>query len=106
VPRIIDSVKTNADAPRRRLPIPLRPCNSFARWLPPDEELKHEPALNAQRLAALDDALRFTGQGVLELDRPACGSTYGSGKLFRFLGPHVVNDHIHLHVEIHAEWAT
>jgi hypothetical protein len=30
------------------------------------------------------------------------GSHYGSGKLFRFLGKHIVNDHIHLHVEIHA----
>ena len=28
---------------------------------------------------------------------------YGSGKLFRYLGPHLVNDHIHLHVKIHAE---
>ncbi len=33
----------------------------------------------------------------------AYGSHYGSGKLFRFLGQHVVNDHIHLHVKIHAE---
>ena len=31
------------------------------------------------------------------------GSHYGSSKLFRFLGPHLVNDHIHLHVKIHAE---
>ena len=54
-------------------------------------------------LAATDDARRLTGQGVLELDRTAYGSTYGSGKLFRFLGPHLVNDHIHLHVKIHAE---
>ena len=30
-------------------------------------------------------------------------SHYGSGKLFRFLGPHLVNDHIHLHVKIHAD---
>ena len=33
----------------------------------------------------------------------AYGSRYGSGKLFRFPGPHVVNDDIHLHVTIHAE---
>ncbi|MEO8352658.1 MAG: hypothetical protein ABI680_13050 [Chthoniobacteraceae bacterium] len=39
----------------------------------------------------------------LELDRAACGSNDGSGKLFRFLGQHTVNDHIHLHVKIHAE---
>ena len=33
----------------------------------------------------------------------AYGSHYGSGKLFRFLGQHLVNDHIHLHVKIHAD---
>ena len=54
-------------------------------------------------IAARDDGQHFTGQGVLELDRTAYGSHYGSGKLFRFLGPHLVNDHIHLHVKIHAE---
>ena len=42
-------------------------------------------------------------KGALTLDRTAYGSHYGSGKLFRYLGPHVVNDHIHLHVKIHAE---
>ena len=31
------------------------------------------------------------------------GSHYGSGKLFRFLGPHLVNDHLHLNVKIHEE---
>ncbi|MCE9612299.1 MAG: YceI family protein [Chthoniobacter sp.] len=55
-------------------------------------------------IAAKDDGQHLTGQGVLELDRTAYGSHYGSGKLFRFLGPHLVNDHIHLHVKIHAEW--
>jgi polyisoprenoid-binding protein YceI len=54
-------------------------------------------------IAAKDDGRHLTGQGVLELDRTAHGSHYGSGKLFRFLGPHLVNDHIHLHVKIHAE---
>ena len=39
----------------------------------------------------------------LELDRTASGSHDGSGKLFRSLGPHLVNDHLHLHVKIHAE---
>ena len=47
-------------------------------------------------IAAKDDGQHLTGQGVLELDRTAYGSHYGSGKLFRFLGPHVVNDHQHL----------
>lgn len=54
-------------------------------------------------IAAKDDGQHLTGQGVLELDRTAYGSHYGSGKLFRFLGPHLVNDHILLHVKIHAE---
>jgi polyisoprenoid-binding protein YceI len=53
-------------------------------------------------IAAKDDGQHLTGQGVLDLDRTAYGSQYGSGKLFRFLGPHVVNDHIHLHVKIQA----
>ena len=56
-------------------------------------------------IAAKDDAHHLTGQGMLTLDRTAYGSHYGSGKLFRYLGPHVVNDHIHLHVKIHAERA-
>lgn len=42
------------------------------------------------------DGPRLTGQGVLTLDRTEFGSLYGSGK-------HIVNDHIHLHVKIHAE---
>ncbi len=54
-------------------------------------------------VAPTADGQRLTGQGVLELDRTAYGSHYGSGKLFRFLGQHIVNDHIHLHVKIHAE---
>jgi polyisoprenoid-binding protein YceI len=49
------------------------------------------------------DGKRVTGQGQLELDRTEFGSIYGSGKFFRFLGKHVVNDHIHLHVKIHAD---
>ncbi|MEQ1853875.1 MAG: hypothetical protein ABMA01_20045 [Chthoniobacteraceae bacterium] len=49
------------------------------------------------------DGPRITGQGVLTLDRTEFGSHYGSGKLFRFLGKHIVNDHIHLHLKIHAE---
>ena len=49
------------------------------------------------------DGPRLTGQGVLTLDRTEFGSHYGSGKLFRFLGKHIVNDHIHLHVKIHAD---
>ena len=54
-------------------------------------------------IATTEDGQRLTGQGQFELDRTAYGSHYGSGKLFRFLGQHLVNDHIHLHVKIHAE---
>ena len=54
-------------------------------------------------IATTDDAQLLTGQGQFELDRTAYGSHYGSGKLFRFLGQHLVNDHIHLHVKIHAD---
>ncbi len=49
-----------------------------------------------------DDAHHLTGQGVLEIDRTDYGSQYGSGKFFRFLGQHLVNDHVQLHVKIHA----
>jgi polyisoprenoid-binding protein YceI len=54
-------------------------------------------------LVATADDQRLTAQGVLDLDRTQFGSVYGSGRLFRFLGKHIVNDHIHLHVKIHAE---
>jgi len=53
-------------------------------------------------IAASEDAQSITGQGQFELDRTAYGSHYGSGKLFRFLGKHLVNDHVHLHVKIQA----
>ncbi len=50
--------------------------------------------------AAADGSL--TGQCQFELDRTRFGSRYGSGRFYRFLGKHVVNDLIHLHVKIHA----
>ena len=53
--------------------------------------------------ATSDDARHLTAQGQFELDRTGYGSQYGSGKLFRFLGKHLVNDHIHFHVKIHAD---
>lgn len=46
---------------------------------------------------------RITAQAQFELDRTLFGSLYGSGKFFQFLGKHVVNDHIHLHLKIHAD---
>lgn len=54
-------------------------------------------------LVASADGQRLTAQGVLDLDRTEFGSIYGSGKFFRFLGKHLVNDHIHLHVKLHAD---
>jgi polyisoprenoid-binding protein YceI len=54
-------------------------------------------------VAPAEDGQRVTAQGQFELDRTEFGSQYGSGKLFRFLGKHLVNDHVHLHVKVHAE---
>lgn len=55
---------------------------------------------------ATPDGRRLTAQGVLDLDRTQFGSIYGSGRFFRFLGKHVVNDHVHLHLKLHADLAT
>lgn len=46
---------------------------------------------------------RVTGQAQIEIDRTDFGSIYGSSRFFRFLGKHVVNDHIQLHLKIHAD---
>ena len=54
-------------------------------------------------VAPSEDGGRITAQGQFEIDRTAFGSEYGSGKLFRFLGRHLVNDHVHLHVKVHAD---
>jgi polyisoprenoid-binding protein YceI len=56
-------------------------------------------------LVASADGARLTGQAQFEVDRTAYGSIYGSGKFFSFLGKHVVNDLIHLHVMVHADRA-
>lgn len=53
-------------------------------------------------LIAAADADHITAQAVLEIDRTCWGSLYGSGKFFAFLGKHVVNDHIALHLKIQA----
>lgn len=45
---------------------------------------------------------KLSAQALVDLDRTEFGSIYGSGKFFRFLGKHVVNDIVHLHVKIHA----
>ena len=54
-------------------------------------------------VVASADGERLTGQAQVEIDRTAFGSIYGSGRFFRFLGKHVVNDHIQLHLKIHAD---
>jgi polyisoprenoid-binding protein YceI len=48
---------------------------------------------------------RLTGQAQFEFDRTQFGSVYGSGRFFRFLGKHLVNDHVHVHVKLHADRA-
>lgn len=52
---------------------------------------------------AAADANHLTGQAQFEIDRTQFGSQYDSGRLFAFLGKHVVNDHIHLHVKLNAK---
>ena len=51
---------------------------------------------------AAADADHVSGQALIQIDRTDFGSRYGSGKFFAFLGQHVVNDHIDLHLKIHA----
>ncbi len=53
-------------------------------------------------VVAADGEGNLTGQACLDLDRTEFGSIYGSGRFFRFLGQHVVNDIIHLHLKIRA----
>lgn len=59
--------------------------------------------LSFPAVIAAADADHLTGQAQFELDRTLFGSHYGSGRLFAFLGKHVVNDHVHLHIKLHAK---
>jgi hypothetical protein len=59
--------------------------------------------LSIPAVIAAADADHLTGQAQFEIDRTQFGSHYGSGRLFAFLGKHVVNDLIHLHVKLHAK---
>ncbi len=52
---------------------------------------------------AAADADHVTAQAQMEFDRTEFGSRYGSGKFFAYLGQHVVNDHIQLHLKMHAD---
>jgi len=51
---------------------------------------------------AAADVDHVTAQAHLQLDRTLFGSRYGSGKFFAFLGKHVVNDLVQLHLKIVA----
>lgn len=53
-------------------------------------------------VALRPDGQSLTAQAVIEVDRTEFGSRYGSGRFFRFLGQHVVNDRFHIHLKIHA----
>lgn len=59
--------------------------------------------LSIPAVIAAADSDHLTGQAQFDVDRTQFGSHYGSGRLFAFLGKHVVNDHIHLHVKLHAK---
>ncbi len=58
--------------------------------------------LSFPALIALNDDGQLTAQAWLEIDRTRWGVNYGSGRLFAWLGKHVVNDYIGLHLKIHA----
>ncbi len=59
--------------------------------------------LSFPAVIAAADADHLTGQAQFELDRTQFGSHYGSGRLFAFLGKHVVNDNVHLHLKVQAK---
>lgn len=42
----------------------------------------------------------YIAQAMVDMDRTRWGVLYGSGKRFARLGPHLVNDIVHLHVKI------
>jgi polyisoprenoid-binding protein YceI len=60
-------------------------------------------SLELPAVIATADGARVTGQAQIEIDRTEFGSIYGSSRFFRFLGKHVVNDHIQLHLKVHAD---
>jgi polyisoprenoid-binding protein YceI len=50
----------------------------------------------------LADPQTLGAQADLDIDRTRWGANYGSGRLFEFLGKHLVSDWVHLHVKIVA----
>jgi polyisoprenoid-binding protein YceI len=63
-------------------------------------DVTHEISFPA--VIAASDADHVTAQAQIEIDRTLWGSRYGSGKFFAFLGRHVVNDLVALHLKIVA----
>jgi polyisoprenoid-binding protein YceI len=53
-------------------------------------------------LIALNDEDQLIAQAQFEIDRTRWGSNYGSGRLFAWLGKHVVNDFVALHLKVKA----
>ncbi len=53
-------------------------------------------------VVAAKSADEVVGQAQVAFDRTLWGAVYGSGKFFSFLGPHVVNDHVDLHLKLFA----
>ncbi len=51
---------------------------------------------------AINDQGRLVAQTQIEIDRTCWGVNYGSGRLYSWLGKHVVNDMITLHIKISA----
>jgi polyisoprenoid-binding protein YceI len=58
--------------------------------------------LSIPAVIALNDDGQLTAQAQIEIDRTQWGVNYGSGRIFAWLGKHVVNDAIALHLKLHA----
>jgi len=61
--------------------------------------------LSFPAVIAAADTDHLTGQAQIDLDRTQFGVNYGSGRLFAFLGKHVVNDQVSLHLKLQAKRA-
>ena len=59
-------------------------------------------SLRFPALLAINDEGHLIAQAQLEIDRTRWGVNYGSGRLFAWLGKHVVNDFVALHLKITA----
>ncbi len=59
-------------------------------------------ALGFFAVVAAETADHIVAQAQISIDRTEWGCLYGSSRFFSFLGKHVVNDHVDLHVKIRA----